>query len=145
MKGNITTTSTATTQPIFDSNGTNTLIMGHPSTLQTLTLGANATIFTGSKLQIDNPAGMQIGGTGRTMILGSGGTMLVSPVPLSLPAATRSPIAVPQQLMAHSSSMQAATAAAEPARTVITPPRERLFSTPLQLQPLMPAELIGPR
>jgi hypothetical protein len=78
VKGNITTTSTNATQPIFDNNGTNTLIMGHPSTLQTLTLGANATIFSGSKLQIDNPAGMQLGGTTRTFTLGSGGTMLVS-------------------------------------------------------------------
>lgn len=78
VKGNITSTSTATTQPIFDNTGTNTLIMGHPSTLQTLTLGANSTIFTGSNLQIDNPAGMQIGGTGRTITLGSGGMMLVS-------------------------------------------------------------------
>ena len=79
MKGNITTTSTATTQPIFDSNGTNTLIMGHPSSLQTLTLGANATIFTGAKLQIDNPAGMTLGGSGRTITLGASGTMLISP------------------------------------------------------------------
>jgi hypothetical protein len=78
VKGNLTTTSTATTQPIFDNTGTNTLIMGHPSTLQTLTLGANATIFTGSKLQIDNPGGMQLGATPRTITLGSGGTMLVS-------------------------------------------------------------------
>ncbi|HEY6231270.1 MAG TPA: C25 family cysteine peptidase [Pyrinomonadaceae bacterium] len=78
VKGNITTTSTNTTQPIFDNNGTNTLIIGHPSTLQTLTLGANATIFTGSNLRIDNPAGLQLGGTTRTFTLGSGGTLLVS-------------------------------------------------------------------
>jgi hypothetical protein len=78
VKGNIITTSTATTQPIFNNTGTNTLIMGHPSTLQTLTLGANATIFTGSTLRIDNPAGMQLGATPRTITLGSGGTMLVS-------------------------------------------------------------------
>jgi hypothetical protein len=78
VKGNITTTSTNATQPIFDNNGTNTLIIGHPSTLQTLTLGANATIFTGSTLRIDNPAGLQLGGTGRTFTLGSGGNVLVS-------------------------------------------------------------------
>jgi hypothetical protein len=78
VKGNITTTSTNGTQPIFNSTGTNTLIMGHPSVLQTLTLGANATIFTGSKLQIDNPAGVQLGVPARTITLGSGGTMLIS-------------------------------------------------------------------
>jgi hypothetical protein len=79
VRGNITTTSTNATQPIFNSAGTNTLIMGNPSVLQTLTLGApSTTIFTGSKLQIDNPAGMQLGGSGKTITLGSLGTLLVS-------------------------------------------------------------------
>ena len=76
--GNIATTSTAATQPIFDNNGTNTLIMGNPSVLQTLTTGANATIFTGAKLQVDNPTGLQLGSTPRTYTLGVGGTLLVS-------------------------------------------------------------------
>jgi len=78
VRGNITTTSTATTQPIFNNTGTNTLVIGQPSIQQTLTLGANATIFTGSKLQIDNPAGLLLGGTLRTFTLGSGGTLTVS-------------------------------------------------------------------
>ena len=62
--GNVTSTSTNPTQPIMGNTGTNTLILGG-SAPQSLQFAVNATSFTGSKLRIDNSAGVQLGGSNR--------------------------------------------------------------------------------
>lgn len=61
VKGNIISSSTATTQPLINNTGTNSLVLNGTST-QTITLGvANAAIVTGATLNINNPNGFTLG------------------------------------------------------------------------------------
>ncbi len=63
VRGNMTSTSVATTQPLFNNIGTNTLVMGG-LTPQAMTLLNSATVLSGATLRIQNPAGVSLGGGG---------------------------------------------------------------------------------
>jgi hypothetical protein len=73
VSGNISTTSTATTQPILANTGTNTLVLNGSSS-QTLTLGSTASILSGVTLQVNNTNGLILGdGTTKTFTIGASG------------------------------------------------------------------------
>lgn len=73
-QGNISTTSTAATQPVFNSKGTNQLIIDGSGT-QIFTTGANATILASATLKINCNA-LQIGnGSNRTLTMGANSTV----------------------------------------------------------------------
>jgi hypothetical protein len=74
LLGNLTSTSTAATQPILNGTGTNKLVFAGASR-QTFSVAATTTMFTGSTLQLANPAGVQLGGSGLTYTIGSGGAV----------------------------------------------------------------------
>ncbi|WP_423224145.1 beta strand repeat-containing protein [Candidatus Amarolinea aalborgensis] len=77
VKGNITSASTATTQPIFNNTGANTLVMGGTAA-QTIDVVTNVTILTGATLRIANGADVALAptsGSGRAYKLG--GTLTV--------------------------------------------------------------------
>ncbi|HEU5454192.1 MAG TPA: hypothetical protein VFU85_00770, partial [Nocardioides sp.] len=74
LLGNLSSTSVAATQPILNGTGTNRLIFAGAAR-ETLTLAANTTMFTGSTLQLANPAGLLLGGSSRTYTVGAGGAV----------------------------------------------------------------------
>ncbi|HSN77014.1 MAG TPA: hypothetical protein VL334_18225, partial [Anaerolineae bacterium] len=72
VQGNIASTSSAVTQPIFNATGANTLIMGGTSP-QTIDVANNTTILTGVPLQIASGTDVSlapVSGTGRIYKLG---------------------------------------------------------------------------
>ncbi|HEY3215594.1 MAG TPA: putative Ig domain-containing protein, partial [Candidatus Eisenbacteria bacterium] len=74
LLGNLSSTSVATTQPILNNTGTNKLVFAGAAR-ETLSLAASTTLFTGSTLQLANPAGMILTGSNRTYTIGAGGTV----------------------------------------------------------------------
>ncbi|MFN8178070.1 MAG: T9SS type A sorting domain-containing protein [bacterium] len=73
VRGNLSSTSTATSQPIFSSTGTNTLVMGG-SSAQSFSLPVSATTFTGAALEIGNSSGgVTLGGS--SLLYTMGGTL----------------------------------------------------------------------
>lgn len=67
--GNVTSTSTAATQPIMGSTGTNTLTMGG-SSVQTLSLAVDASLFSGATLRTNNAAGVSLAGAATVFTVG---------------------------------------------------------------------------
>jgi hypothetical protein len=65
IEGDLTTTSTNPTQPIMRSNttfgSTGTVVLGGAGP-QVFTVGGSTNMFTGSRLEIDNPSGVTLGG-----------------------------------------------------------------------------------
>ncbi len=75
VKGNISSTSTAATQPILNATGTNTLILDGAGA-QSITLASSATILTGATLQVNNSSGVTFGdGTTKTFTISATGVV----------------------------------------------------------------------
>jgi List-Bact-rpt repeat protein/fibronectin type III domain protein len=79
LLGNLTSTSTASAQPILDAIGANMLILAG-SAPQTLSLATSASVLGGVTLRVANGSGVVLAGSGRTYTLGgvlelAGGTV----------------------------------------------------------------------